>query len=349
MGVRQFRVAGVGDIRSLTAAIASLLVTGLCLSAAAIESWAHRLPVKEGSSAREAFIHITTGWADTIRPSGLLAPRQAVMDWRVGSGDAAQGTTNLVAASAALAKPAAAKAADALQPPATGDLKAGAAAGPPAIEGAQVALVGDSIMAVGLGPNLARELRVAGARQSIRAYRSGAGLARPDYFNWMVEYPRLTAGAKPDLIICAIGANDAQGFQVGDKVYKFGQPAWIEAYLGRVESFLDMMQGQDITVYWLLMPRMRSPAFDNKMQMLNDLVLKRFSGRPRLHFIESDPILVESSGPRYLEYVTDAGGKLGRIRAEDGIHLTDLGGKRLAQGVVKAIQRPGLAGHVHSR
>jgi hypothetical protein len=110
-----------------------------------------------------------------------------------------------------------------------------------------------------------------------------------------------------------------------------------------------MMQGQDITVYWLLMPRMRSPTFDNKMQMLNDLVVKRFSGRPRLHFIESDPILVDSSGARYLEYVTDAGGKLGRIRAEDGIHLTDLGGKRLAQGVVKAIQRPGLAGHVHTR
>ena len=344
--MRHSRVSGIGDIRSLAAALASLVVTGLCLSASAIESWAHRLPVNEGSSAREAFIHLTAGWADTVRPSGLLAPRQAVMDWRVGSSDAAQGTAGLVAVSAA---PAAAKATDARQPPEAADLKAGAPAVPPRIEGAQVALVGDSIMAVGLGPNLARELRAAGARQSIRAYRSGAGLARPDYFNWMVEYPRLTAGAKPDLIICAIGANDAQGFQVGDKVYKFGQPAWIEAYLGRVESFLDMMQGQDITVYWLLMPRMRSPTFDNKMQMLNDLVVKRFSGRPRLHFIESDPILVDSSGARYLEYVTDAGGKLGRIRAEDGIHLTDLGGKRLAQGVVKAIQRPGLAGHVHTR
>jgi hypothetical protein len=74
-----------------------------------------------------------------------------------------------------------------------------------------VALVGDSMMAVGLSDVLLRQTATDQNLRIVKAFRSGTGLARPDVFDWMEEYPAMIASEKPDAVIVAIGANDGQG------------------------------------------------------------------------------------------------------------------------------------------
>ena len=75
-----------------------------------------------------------------------------------------------------------------------------------------VALTGDSMMAVGLSPTLMRLAAEDGNVRIVKAFRSGTGLARPDVFNWMDQYPAMMGTEKPDVVIVAIGANDGQSF-----------------------------------------------------------------------------------------------------------------------------------------
>ena len=107
---------------------------------------------------------------------------------------------------------------------------------PIALQLGQVALVGDSMMAVGLAPVLRRSATRDSGTRFVRAYRSGTGLGRPDVFNWPAQYPQLVGTAQPDIVICAIGANDAQNFQVDRNVYLFGTPEWKQIYAERIRE-----------------------------------------------------------------------------------------------------------------
>ena len=74
-----------------------------------------------------------------------------------------------------------------------------------------------------------------------KAFKSGTGLARPEIFNWQTEYPAMLAGAKPDVVVVAIGANDGQGFVDNSVVYPFGSDGWMKIYEQRLTDFLAML------------------------------------------------------------------------------------------------------------
>lgn len=347
MSDSDFSVPGVGGLRQLAALAAGFLITGLLFGAGAISAWAQRLSIDESPAVRETLITLSNSWVELLEPTGVLQARRQVMAWRDRPSDESPRASG---SGAALNKVIAQTGSvQAMPGPAVPVVATQTADLPAVVTGAKVALVGDSMMAVGLAPNLARELKRAGAREVVRAYRSGAGLARPDHFDWMIEYPRFMAGGPPDWIVCTMGANDAQGFQVGKKIYKFGQPEWLDEYAARVERFLDMLQANSTRVYWVLLPRMRSPVFDERMQSLNRMMQERFGGRPGLYLLEPDPLLLGQQVRRYSEYASDPALKLERLRSEDGIHVTDSGGRRLAAGIVSVIQRPNFAGQAVSR
>lgn len=338
---------GFGGLRQLTAMVAGFLLTGLLFGAGAISAWAQRLSIDENPRIRETLIILSSNWQEFLEPTGVLQARRHIMAWRDKPIDQSPKVSESSPALTDIASKI--ETAKATIEPVAPFFSSQAVDLPGSFTGAKVALVGDSMMAVGLAPHLARELKQAGAREVVRAYRSGAGLARPDHFDWMSEYPRFIAGTTPDWIVCTIGANDAQGFQVGKRIYKFGQPEWFDEYAARVERFLDMLQSKSIRVYWVLLPRMRNPVFDERMQSLNRMMQDRFSGRAGLYLLEPDPLLLGQQVHRYSEYASNSEGKLERLRSEDGIHVTDSGGRRLATGIVSVIQRQGFPGHPVSR
>ncbi|HEX7814215.1 DUF459 domain-containing protein [Dyella sp.] len=205
-----------------------------------------------------------------------------------------------------------------------------------------VALVGDSMMAVGLSENLLRGIARHKELQAVRAFRSGTGLSRPEVFDWMQQYPQMLAGARPDAIIVAIGANDGQGFVQDGKVLDFGSDAWIAAYRQRLEQFVDMLSQNGTPIIWIGLPPMRLAKYDARMALINRIAYDTVGHRKNITWWNSATLIADPQG-QYREYAQNAKGASIRLRAGDGIHLSDDGASLLAPPLLAWLDSPAPA------
>lgn len=199
--------------------------------------------------------------------------------------------------------------------------------------GVTVELLGDSMMAVGLAPYLIQHLKQDLKMNVVRAYRSGTGLARPEVFNWTEQYPKIVGDAQPDIVVCAIGANDAQNFLIDNKPVQFGSEAWSAEYLKRVDELLDLAAPNNRPVLWLALPSMRSAKFSKHASQLNAIVKAKLAEREGVVWMDANTFL-SGDEKSYLEYVQQ-GDKLVRLRLDDGIHYSNAGAERVGMGVIK--------------
>lgn len=323
--------SGVGDLRALTSLCLAFVITALLLGAGGLQIWAQRLLMDEQLPLRSALVDASDAWLELLKPTGLLEPRRAIMAWRQPAGiSSTQNQPSAITPSMHHAQLSTRKSIIA----------------PKVLDSSEVtvALVGDSMMAVNVAPQLSKELRKLGISRIISVYRSAAGLSRPDHFDWLSEYPRFLAGRNPDIIICAIGANDAQGFQVGKRVIRFGEPGWSKEYATRVQRFLDLLQAGGARIVWIAMPHMRNAAFDTRIQFINSLIVEQFGNRPGLTILKPDSWLAGQPIQQYVEYAVSAQGRPERVRAEDGIHISDFGARRIAASIMAELQRDGMIG-----
>jgi hypothetical protein len=311
-------VKDTAKLRQLYMMMLGFILVGFLFNSIGLNHWAKTIPVEQSSIMRNTALTMSQAWLNTASMLALNQPRALI-------GDLKQFLLSYLEKDVIAS---------------SNTIKEIPTQEQPQIK--TVALVGDSLMAVSLAPNLNRELKQLGVTKVIQAYRSGTGLSRPDYFNWMTEYPKLLAGQSPQIIICTIGSNDAQGFQVGNKVYQFGQPEWSMEYIKRLESFLMMLQDQNAKVYWVTLPKMRNSVFDAKIQALNTLVANRLENQTRITVISTNTILAPESPNTYIEYGRDPKSGQVQLRTEDGIHLSDAGGRKLASGVIDYLKRDGI-------
>ncbi|OQX14234.1 MAG: hypothetical protein BWK76_15030 [Desulfobulbaceae bacterium A2] len=196
-----------------------------------------------------------------------------------------------------------------------------------------VVLLGDSMMAVGLGPYLTRKLSAQPGVRVVRAYRSGTGLARPEVFDWIEQYPKMAGNVRPDLVICAMGANDAQNFMLNGKPVAFGSEPWNRTYQQRLEQLLKEAAPNDTPLLWLALPSMRSEKYTQKIKQLNGIVQEQLNRRGGVRWLESNPLL-GGDQDTYVEFQHNAQHKLERLRQTDGIHLNDAGAQRIAPAIL---------------
>ena len=201
-----------------------------------------------------------------------------------------------------------------------------------------VLLVGDSLMSVGLAPGIAALLRDNPAFRVIRASRSATGLSRPDYFDWQASIQKLVAKHKPEFVVVAMGGNDAQGFRDGKDVLRLGTDTWDDAYRGRVASFAKSACARQAKLLWVGIPRVRSEPFWKNLKHLNDLAQKGLGDEALASYLDSTPFLVDKAG-QFASYLPDDKGREQRVRAGDGVHLTEPGGARVAKGVVQWLDK----------
>ncbi len=208
---------------------------------------------------------------------------------------------------------------------------------PPGVHRRTIALVGDSMMAVGLSDMVLRQTTNDPALRVIRAFRSGTGLARPDVFNWMTEYPAMIGKNHPNLIIVAIGANDAQGYvDHTGKVLAYGTPAWIASYRARVTKFLALLQASSQQVLWIGMPPMQQPGYAARMRALNRITATVVAADPHAAWWNPALLIGTQSGQfRALGPASrDKGAPIVHLRQPDGIHLTDDGAGLLTARII---------------
>lgn len=287
------------------------------------------------SSALEELSHL--GWTDD---AALLAKAARTSSTKTAGGGCAVANsvaTPLTGSGAALTK------ATGADTPLLGDVPrttvlvplSSVAPGKPRV----VVLAGDSMMAVGISATLLRQAAGNKNLHMVKAFRSGTGLARPEVFNWEDEYPAMLGTEKPDVVIVAIGANDGQGFVVEGKVLAYGSEGWRKVYQDRLASYLAMVGAGGARVVWLGLPPMRVPSYDEKIALINRIAYTVVSQNPEATWWNPVSYVGDESG-RYREFVTLANGRAMRIRATDGIHLSDEGASLMTTVLMKWLDPP---------
>jgi lysophospholipase L1-like esterase len=206
----------------------------------------------------------------------------------------------------------------------------------------QVALVGDSMMAVGLSAVLLRTTATDPKLRIVKAFRSGTGLARPDVFDWFSEYPAMIGHNRPDVVIVAIGANDAQGYVDRDgQILTFGSDAWVASYRRRVAAFMDLLESTGRQIIWMGLPPMKSPVYDAHTAEINRITYTVVSGYPNAVWWNPTPYIGSPDGSfRDLgEVETPTGHRtIAHLRADDGIHLSDDGASLLTEVLLPCLE-----------
>ena len=192
-----------------------------------------------------------------------------------------------------------------------------------------VALAGDSMMAVGLSEVLLRSAAQNKNLQMVKAFRSGTGLARPEVFDWMTEYPAMIGDTHPDTVIVSIGANDGQDFLEDEKPLKFGSQEWIAVYQQRVQQFLDLLTSQDAHVIWVGLPPMKATGYNARIALINRITYAVVSNNPNAVWWNPALYIGDANG-QYRDFAPQPDGKVKRVRATDGIHMSNEGADLLS-------------------
>lgn len=204
--------------------------------------------------------------------------------------------------------------------------KAVAAAG----GGAQVLLVGDSIM-MGIAPQLQRLLQ----RQhidSLNLSKQSTGLVNNRHFNWAekIRGAMEQHGAIHTLVIF-VGPNDPWDIYTKRKTYKFATADWAREYARRMGEIIALARQYNLRLIWVEIPAMKDPAFNGKMDFING-VIRGQAASGAFDLIPTRQLL----GEQYQE-VRPVGKRQLRIRGKDGIHFTGEGYRLIAEAIKQQI------------
>jgi hypothetical protein len=345
------------SIRQLALALGGFVIAILLLESDGLKNWADRL---EPGLLRTAALPVASVLSVSLQPLGFAGARNLTLDEaaRMGWSDdevRLARVTPKFRAEIAPAQPqtshaSPAKASEVLRPksesvmaeasvsPIVGSVPYGVGLTPlaPIEKGKSrvVVLAGDSMMAVGFSTDLIRMANEHKNLHILRAFKSGTGLARPDVFNWMDQYPVMLGSEKPDVVIVAIGANDAQSFVVNGKVVPFGTEEWRKTYQSRVANFLSLMENTGARVLWVELPPMRSVVFNQRISLVNRIAYTVVSQDPQASWWSTVAFVGDTSGA-FQEFTELPNGAMVRVRAPDGIHFADEGTSTMTAAVMK--------------
>jgi hypothetical protein len=198
----------------------------------------------------------------------------------------------------------------------------------------RVLLMGSSSMKGAMGMALEQELATWEDVVIMKRAESATGLARPDYFDWMAEARTLAKSAQPDVVLCNLGPNDAQGLKVGSGWYIWGTDEWREAYQDRVRMILAAFEG--IPFYWIGPPAMRRKNTSLRQALLSIFIANVARDDPDATFIDLHAMTSDANG-RYKLKLEDQDGRKIKARSGDGIHFKLDGARIIARHVLHRI------------
>jgi len=195
-------------------------------------------------------------------------------------------------------------------------------------------IIGDSFIVGSFGSEMEKEFLRYKDFEVLRFAKSSTGLSRPDYFDWNAQIKDLIEKNKPNVAIIMFGANDGQNIPMPDgKGLVYGTQAWDEEYGKRVYKFLKILKDNNIFVVWVGNPIAREESYSEKMFRLNRIFEKESLKFLNCKYISTWEMLADSNG-LYSDYLPDSNGQQRLVRASDGIHVSAIGGKMIAQKVI---------------
>ncbi|MDR1577874.1 MAG: DUF459 domain-containing protein [Deltaproteobacteria bacterium] len=200
----------------------------------------------------------------------------------------------------------------------------------------KILLTGDSMMLEGLGPPLQKLLAGIDGVEVSREGKYATGLCRLDVFDWLAYFQQLLTTKKPDLAIITIGANDTQDIVDGQgRRFLVTTPGWRELYGQRVSGLLTIAQDNNVTVFWIGLPIMGREPYNARVAVINEVAKLACQDKANCRFFDTWEILADKG--RYSTFLNlEKHNK--RVRAKDLIHLTETGGKIMAEAFLTTAQ-----------
>ena len=201
-----------------------------------------------------------------------------------------------------------------------------------------ILLTGDSMMRVGVAPVLRKTLPAALGEEVTTHAKSATGLARPDTYDWLAEIPKFLKDQQFSTAIVALGSNDCQSLaRPGDKALPYGTAEWDIAYRARVKALLGLLCASVEQVVWLGLPPMRNAKFNGRVSALNKLLESEVGKAACARFLPVADKLADSKG--HFTQIVKVGNHKLRVREDDGIHLTQNGGKVISELLVESLRK----------
>jgi hypothetical protein len=175
-----------------------------------------------------------------------------------------------------------------------------------------------------------------GVRIAQRANGS-SGLVRDDYYDWFTELPRLIEETSPSIVAVMIGANDRQEFRTTEPRLAPGSDAWNKEYEARAARLAAIIAGRRIPFIWVGQPSYSSARMSSDMVAFND-VFQRAAEAAGGTYVDIWDGFVDETGA-YVTTGPDMNGQPARLRAGDGINVTQAGRRKIAFYAEKPLRR----------
>lgn len=197
-----------------------------------------------------------------------------------------------------------------------------------------VLLVGSSSVNGAFGLLIEHELERAGMHVR-RVAHSATGLARPDYFDWQAEIPRLGDLRAMRGVLVTLGGNDTQPIRLReddpheghDSIRWADEARWNAIYTGRVTRFVDGLCAAGTPRVLVILPT--DGASDDWSERVHRVQEAQIAGtRASRCGTVVDPRAVSTRGSR---------------ATVDGIHLSRIGSRSVWEVIAPIVQRA-LAG-----
>jgi hypothetical protein len=193
--------------------------------------------------------------------------------------------------------------------------------------------IGGDSLAASLGPSLGDLTGRSGVVQPVVDSRVSSGLLSPDFFDWPKRGAEDMLTYNPEVVVFIIGANDAKNLPKGAT----RDPEWRQRYAAVVERMVNVLAGNARSVYWIGAPIMSDTAFSERVRGVNSVYQEVAARHPEVTYVDAFTVF---SGPdgKYAPSLRTRDGKVVRVRAQDGIHFTPVGGDLLAGAVFEQLE-----------
>jgi lysophospholipase L1-like esterase len=178
--------------------------------------------------------------------------------------------------------------------------------------------------------------RLGTAARTTSASRPGTGLSKAGDVSWAQAAARQVDRLRPRVTIISLGANEGFPMQTADgTTVACCDDTWVAQFAARARVLMRTYTRSDGHLLWLDLPRPRDERRAAIIEKVNLAVRQAAVGQPDVEVLDLAALI--SPGGRYTETLR-RGGKDVRVRADDGLHLSNAGASIAADAVVKALR-----------
>ncbi len=177
--------------------------------------------------------------------------------------------------------------------------------------------------------------RVLGRRDDVVITGRGAlgfGFTVP-HWDWdedvLTDYALSVAGARPEVIVMMIGANEFESYVIEGEALPPGTDRWREVLADRADEAVAHWLAGGGHVYWWTTPAMRDERFAAVAE-LNDVWHDTMAAwAPAGSMLDSMEVLGDEAG-NYRDEIVEDDGSVVPLRKEHGVHFFEVGADLLA-------------------